>query len=85
MKSKVPDARLGGIIALTKVQATKTFEFCAREASQVSQSTSISLVLLLFNFERERKEGKRGSFVYTLFHLIKFQVLGGNSCIRGVK
>lgn len=37
MKCKVPDMKLGGVIALTKVQATKTFEFCARESSQVSK------------------------------------------------
>ncbi len=29
------DDELSGIIALAKVQATKTLEFCAREASQI--------------------------------------------------
>eukprot|EP01128_Nolandella_sp_AFSM9_P000574 TRINITY_DN10725_c0_g1_i1.p1 TRINITY_DN10725_c0_g1~~TRINITY_DN10725_c0_g1_i1.p1 ORF type:complete len:443 (-),score=106.73 TRINITY_DN10725_c0_g1_i1:145-1407(-) len=30
-----PANRMGGVCALLKVQATKTFEFCAREASQI--------------------------------------------------
>lgn len=33
--NKIEEAKLGGIVALAKVQATKTFEFCAREASQI--------------------------------------------------
>lgn len=32
---KVGDEKLGGIMAFCKVQATRTFEFCAREASQI--------------------------------------------------
>ena len=35
MSMDVDDKLLGGPIALLKVQATKTMEFCAREASQV--------------------------------------------------
>ena len=35
MTMKVDDKLLGGPIALVKVQATKTMDFCAREASQV--------------------------------------------------
>jgi len=35
MKMGVPDRTIGGPLALLKVQATKTMEFCAREASQV--------------------------------------------------
>lgn len=32
---KLDDKKLSGIVALLKVQATKVFEFCARESSQV--------------------------------------------------
>ncbi len=39
--SGVPEARLGGQCALAKVQASKTFEFCAREASQIFGGSSI--------------------------------------------
>lgn len=35
MTKKVPDLKLAGLIAFTKVQCTKVFEFCAREASQI--------------------------------------------------
>lgn len=35
MAQEVDWRRLGGPIALAKVQATKTMEFCAREASQI--------------------------------------------------
>jgi alkylation response protein AidB-like acyl-CoA dehydrogenase len=35
MKQGVPSASLGGSAALLKVNASKCFEFCAREASQI--------------------------------------------------
>jgi len=37
----VPDSELGGPAALLKVQASKTFEYCAREASQIFGGNSI--------------------------------------------
>lgn len=39
--SGVPDQELGGQCALLKVQASYTFEFCAREASQIFGGSSI--------------------------------------------
>ncbi len=36
-----PDHKLGGQCALLKVQASKTFEYCAREASQIFGGSSI--------------------------------------------
>ncbi|KAJ3059380.1 hypothetical protein HK102_010027, partial [Quaeritorhiza haematococci] len=35
MPQPLQDARLGGAFALCKLQCTRTFEFCAREASQI--------------------------------------------------
>jgi alkylation response protein AidB-like acyl-CoA dehydrogenase len=35
MKCKVPDEKIGALIALAKVQGGKLAEFCAREASQI--------------------------------------------------
>jgi len=40
-KSGVPDSRLGAQAALLKVMASKTFEYCAREASQVFGGASV--------------------------------------------
>lgn len=40
-KCGVPDERLGGQCALLKVMASKTFEYCAREASQIYGGASI--------------------------------------------
>ena len=37
----VPDSALGGMCALLKVHASKTFEYCAREASQIFGGASI--------------------------------------------
>jgi len=37
----VPDAKMGGACALLKVMASRTFEFCAREASQIFGGSSI--------------------------------------------
>jgi len=38
---KIPDFSLGGQCALLKVNSTKTFEYCAREASQIFGGNSI--------------------------------------------
>jgi alkylation response protein AidB-like acyl-CoA dehydrogenase len=35
MPKHIQDARLGGAFALCKLQCSRTFEFCAREASQI--------------------------------------------------
>lgn len=35
MPKTIQDARLGGALALCKLQCSRTFEFCAREASQI--------------------------------------------------
>merc|ERR1712094_67447 len=40
-KSGIPDSALGSQAALLKVQASKTMEFCAREASQIFGGSSI--------------------------------------------
>lgn len=40
-KCGVPDSKLGSQCALLKVQASKTLEFCAREASQIFGGSSI--------------------------------------------
>lgn len=41
MTQQVPDSSLGALCALTKVQASKTFEYCAREAQQIFGGNSI--------------------------------------------
>ena len=40
-KCGIPDWKLGGQCALLKVQASKTFEYCSREASQILGGNSI--------------------------------------------
>lgn len=40
-KAGVPDSKLGSQCALLKVQCSKTFEFCAREASQIFGGSSL--------------------------------------------
>lgn len=37
----VTDQHMGGACALLKVQASKTFEFCAREASQIFGGSAV--------------------------------------------
>eukprot|EP01112_Ceratiomyxa_fruticulosa_P002087 TRINITY_DN1221_c0_g1_i1.p1 TRINITY_DN1221_c0_g1~~TRINITY_DN1221_c0_g1_i1.p1 ORF type:complete len:459 (-),score=118.76 TRINITY_DN1221_c0_g1_i1:87-1343(-) len=66
MKQKVPDSQLGGLIALTKVQATKTFEFCAREASQVLGGNSCV-------------RGGKGDKVERLYREVRVNAIGGGS------
>merc|ERR1719313_669544 len=42
MKHMEADLKLGGTTALAKVQCTKTFEYCAREACQIFGGLSYS-------------------------------------------
>ena len=62
----VPDFALGGQCALLKVQASKTFEFCAREASQIFGGSSIV------------KEG-RGKVVERLYRDVRASAIPGGS------
>jgi alkylation response protein AidB-like acyl-CoA dehydrogenase len=65
-KSGVPDATLGGHCAMLKVMASKTFEFCAREASQIFGGSSIV------------KEGN-GKMVERLYREVRAQAIPGGS------
>ena len=40
MAQKTPNSQMGGPVALLKVMASRTFEFCAREASQIFGGSS---------------------------------------------
>jgi len=62
----VPDSQLGSQAALLKVQASKTFEYCAREASQIFGGNSII------------KEGK-GKTVERLYRGVRAQAIPGGS------
>uniref|UniRef100_A0A7S4P207 Acyl-CoA dehydrogenase n=1 Tax=Paramoeba aestuarina TaxID=180227 RepID=A0A7S4P207_9EUKA len=64
--SGVPDAKLGGQCALLKVQASKTFEFCSREASQIFGGSSIV------------KEGQ-GKLVERMAREVRAQAIPGGS------
>lgn len=65
-KCGVPDNKMGGACALLKVQATKTFEYCAREASQIFGGASIV------------KEGK-GKLVERMYREVRaFAIPGGS-------
>ncbi|KAJ9454640.1 putative medium-chain specific acyl-CoA dehydrogenase [Diplonema papillatum] len=64
--SGVPDHELGIQCALLKVQATKTFEHCAREASQIFGGSSIV------------KEGK-GVIVERLYRRVRATAIPGGS------
>ena len=63
----LPDARLYGFMALLKVQATRTLEFCAREASQVLGGSS---------YTRGAGGGKKTERVY---RLVRVMAIGGGS------
>ena len=65
-KAGVPDAEMGGQCALLKVQASKTFEYCAREASQIFGGNSIV------------KEGK-GAVVERLYRGVRAAAIPGGS------
>jgi len=62
----VPDSELGGPTALLKVQASKTFEYCAREASQIFGGNSIV------------KEGQ-GKRVERLYREVRCNAIPGGS------
>ncbi len=62
----VPDHQLGGQCALMKVQASKVFEFCAREASQIFGGSSIV------------REG-RGRVVERLYRDVRAAAIPGGS------
>jgi len=62
----IPDHKLGGPCALLKVQATKTLEYCAREASQIFGGASIV------------KEGK-GMAVERLYREVRALAIPGGS------
>eukprot|EP01062_Namystynia_karyoxenos_P073607 TRINITY_DN70409_c0_g1_i1.p1 TRINITY_DN70409_c0_g1~~TRINITY_DN70409_c0_g1_i1.p1 ORF type:complete len:420 (+),score=135.14 TRINITY_DN70409_c0_g1_i1:75-1334(+) len=62
----VPDSALGGQCALLKVQASRTFEVCAREASQIFGGNSIV------------REG-RGQVVERLAREVRAQAIPGGS------
>jgi len=66
MKMGVPDMKLGGQCALLKVQASKTFEFCAREASQIFGGSSIV------------REG-RGKVVERMYREVRASAIPGGS------
>ena len=65
-KCGVPDMKLGGQCALLKVQASKTFEFCAREASQIFGGSAIV------------REGK-GKIVERLYREVRAASIPGGS------
>ncbi|CAK0788027.1 unnamed protein product [Prorocentrum cordatum] len=65
-KAGVPDSRLGSQCALLKVQASKTFEYCAREASQVFGGASVV------------REGP-GRVVERLYREVRAQAIPGGS------
>jgi alkylation response protein AidB-like acyl-CoA dehydrogenase len=62
----IPDFKMGGACALLKVQSSKTFEYCAREASQIFGGNSIV------------KEG-RGKAVERLYREVRGTAIPGGS------
>merc|ERR1712070_92451 len=62
----VEDKKMGGQCALLKVQCSKTFEFCAREASQIFGGSSIV------------KEG-RGKIVERMYRNVRASAIPGGS------
>jgi len=65
-KCGIADWKLGGACALLKVNASKTFEFCAREASQIFGGNSIV------------KEGQ-GKIVERLYREVRASAIPGGS------
>lgn len=62
----MPDRKMGGPCALLKVQASKTFEYCAREASQIFGGSSVV------------REG-RGAVVERLYREVRAAAIPGGS------
>jgi alkylation response protein AidB-like acyl-CoA dehydrogenase len=65
-KRGVPDSEMGGPCALVKVQASQTFDFCAREASQIFGGSSIV------------KEGQ-GKIVERLYRQVRATAIPGGA------
>jgi alkylation response protein AidB-like acyl-CoA dehydrogenase len=65
-KMGVPDMKMGAQCAFLKVQASKTFEFCAREASQIFGGSAIV------------REG-RGRLVERLYREVRASAIPGGS------
>ena len=65
-KMGVPDSQLGGMCALLKVNASKTFEFCAREAAQIFGGSSVV------------REG-RGLLIERLYREVRATAIPGGS------
>jgi len=66
MKHNVPDNVVAGTIALTKVQATKNMEYCAREASQIFGGSAYI-------------RGGKGAVVERLYREVRVMAIGGGS------
>ncbi len=66
MQNGVPNERIGGTMALLKVQASKTFEICAREASQIFGGSSYV------------REGK-GSMIERMYREVRGSAIPGGS------
>jgi len=66
MTQGLGDEKLGGAIALLKVQSTKVFEFCAREASQVLGGNSCL-------------RGGKGERVERLYREVRTNAIAGGS------
>lgn len=62
----VSDSHLGGFCALLKVNVSKTFEYCAREAAQIFSGSSIV------------REG-RGQVAERLYHEVRGSAIRGGS------
>ena len=59
IQNGVPDKVLGGTTALLKVSCSKTYELCAREASQVRQrSASLAKILVALTKNRQSRWSK---------------------------
>jgi len=66
LNNKVSDRVIGGHLALVKVQATTTFEFCAREASQILGGASYI-------------RGGIGDRIERLYREVRVMAIGGGS------
>lgn len=66
MSNGVHDMKLGGLFALTKVQATKTLDFCARESSQIFGGASCV-------------RGGPGQMVERLYREVRANAIAGGS------
>jgi len=67
VKCGLPDDRLGGYMALMKVDASKLQEFCAREASQILGGMSFT------------RGGGAGSRIERIYREVRVMAIGGGS------